>query len=45
MPGGVKLLRMPQKSTRKGAFLHGFYKLALLLQFFLGEEICEQRRA
>ena len=45
MPGGVKLWRVPQKSTRKGAFLHIIYKLALLLQFFLSEEIGEQRGA
>ncbi|VDZ82253.1 Uncharacterised protein [Kluyvera intermedia] len=30
------------KSTQKGAFLHDFNVLALLLQFFLSEEICEQ---
>ena len=45
MPGGVKLWRVPQKSTRKGAFLHIIYKLALLLQLFLSEEIGEQRGA
>ena len=45
MPGGVKLWRMPQKSTWKGAFLHDANELASLLQFFLGEEIGKQRGA
>ncbi len=42
MPGGVKVWCAPQKSTWKGAFLHDINKLALLLQFFLGEEIGKQ---
>ena len=45
MPGGVKIWTVPQKSTWKGAFLHDVNRLALLLQFFLCEEIGKQSSA
>ncbi|VED06139.1 Uncharacterised protein [Escherichia coli] len=42
MPGGAKSLKQATKKHLKGAFLRIFNKLALLLQFFLSEEIGKQ---
>ncbi len=45
MPGRGKTLTCATKKHPKRCFLHIIYKLALLLQLFLSEEIGEQRGA